>query len=87
MVLGGEAGVPESWIPWTGTARSRALLAKTASAMGYRLTPAGRYASASGSVAAMAREMTRQTIINLYGAKQTSAEQAMDIVRHMTFVG
>lgn len=87
MVLGGEAGVPESWIPWTGTARSRALLAKTAAGMGYRLTPAGRYASASTSVAAMAREMTRQTIINLYGAKQTSAEQAMDIVRHMTFVG
>jgi TP901 family phage tail tape measure protein len=87
MVLGGEAGVPESWIPWTGTARSRSLLAKTAAAMGYRLTPAGRYASAGVSAAAVAREVTRITNITLNGAKQTSAEQAADIVRHMTFVG
>jgi TP901 family phage tail tape measure protein len=87
MVLGGEAGVPESWIPWTGTARSRTLLAKTAAAMGYRLTPAGRYASAGVSAAAVAREVTRITNITLNGAKQTSAEQAADIVRHMTFVG
>jgi len=87
MVLGGEAGVPESWIPWTSSARSRALLAKTASAMGYQLTPAGRYASSSVAATAMAREMTRQVVINLYGAKQTAAEQAMDIARHMSFVG
>jgi TP901 family phage tail tape measure protein len=87
MVLGAEAGDVESWIPWNGSARSRALLAKTATAMGYQLTPAGRYASSTVAATAMAREMTRQIIINLYGAKQTSAEQAMDIARHMTFVG
>jgi hypothetical protein len=87
MVLGGEAGVPESWIPWNGSARSRALLAKTASAMGYQLTPAGRYAGGTTSATAVAREVTRQITVNLYGAKQSSAEQAMDIARHMSFVG
>jgi hypothetical protein len=87
MVLGGEAGVPESWIPWTSTARSRALLAKTASAMGYHLVPAGRYRSSGGSAAALAREVTKQITVNLYGARQTTAEQAHDIARHMQFVG
>ncbi|MFF4566191.1 phage tail tape measure protein [Streptomyces sp. NPDC001435] len=87
MVLGGEAGVPEAWIPWNRSARSRALLAKSAAAMGYRLTPAGRYASGGTTAADVAREMTRITNITLNGAKQTSAEQAMDIARHMTFVG
>jgi TP901 family phage tail tape measure protein len=87
MVLGGEAGVPESWIPWNSSSRSRALLAKTAAAMGYRLTPAGRYSSSGTSAAALAQEVTRQVTINLYGAKQSSAEQAADIARHMAFVG
>ncbi|MGW0626419.1 phage tail tape measure protein [Streptomyces sp. NPDC002758] len=86
MVLGGEAGVRESWIPWNSTARSRALLAKTASAMGYQLVPAGRYGSAP-SAAAVAREITRNTYITLNGAKQSSAEQAADIARHINFVG
>jgi hypothetical protein len=35
----------------------------------------------------MAREVTRQITVNLYGAKQTTAEQAADIARHMAFVG
>jgi hypothetical protein len=87
MVLGGEAGVPESWIPWNSSSRSRALLAKTASAMGYRLTPAGRYMSSSASAAAMAREVTRHIEVNLYGAKQSAAEQAHDIARIISFVG
>jgi hypothetical protein len=87
MVLGGEAGVPESWIPWTHTARSRALLAKTAAAMGYQLTPAGRYGSRGVSTAAVAREVTRQITVNLYGAKQSAAEQAHDIARVINFVG
>ena len=86
MVLGGEAGVTESWIPWNSSARSRALLAKTAASMGYQLTPAGRYGGGA-SVAAVAREVTRQITVNLYGAKQSTAEQAMDVARHMTFVG
>ncbi|MFE5131949.1 hypothetical protein, partial [Bacillus mobilis] len=37
-VLGGEAGVPEAWIPFDGSSRSRGLLARSAAAMGYRLT-------------------------------------------------
>lgn len=86
MVLGGEAGDVESWIPWNGSARSRALLGKTAAAMGYQLTPAGRYGGGA-SVAAVAREVTKQITVNLYGAKQSTAEQAMDVARHMSFVG
>jgi hypothetical protein len=87
MVLGAEAGVPESWIPWNHSARSRGLLAKTAAAMGYQLTPARRYGTAGVSAAAVAREITRNTYITLNGAKQSSAEQAADIARHMSFVG
>jgi hypothetical protein len=87
MVLGGEAGVPESWIPWNSSSRSRALLAKTASAMGYRLTPAGRDAGGQVSAAAMAQEVTRQITVNLYAAKQSTAEQAHDIARVISFVG
>jgi hypothetical protein len=87
MVLGGEAGVPEAWIPWNRSARSRSLLAKSAAAMGYQLVPAGRYGGGVVSASAVAREVNRQITVNLYGAKQTAAEQAMDIARHMTFVG
>lgn len=87
MVLGAEAGVPEAWIPWNDSARSRALLARTATAMGYRLTPAARYSGGGASTAALAREVTKNIEINLYGAKQSSAEQAADIARHMSFVG
>ncbi|MFB7360531.1 hypothetical protein ACFCZ0_41325, partial [Streptomyces gardneri] len=86
MVLGGEAGDVESWIPWNSSARSRALLAKTASAMGYQLVPAGRYGPGP-STAAAAREATKQITVNLYGAKQSTAEQAHDVARHMSFVG
>ncbi|MER6435419.1 phage tail tape measure protein [Streptomyces sp. NPDC001185] len=87
MVLGGEAGDRESWIPWNGSARSQALLAKTAAGMGYQLVPAGRYGGGPVSAAAMRREVTRQITVNLYGAKQTTAEQAADVARHMVFVG
>jgi len=87
MVLGGEAGVRESWIPWTTTARSKALLAKTAAGMGYHLVPAARYGSGGASTAAIAREVSRQITINLYGAKQSAAEQAHDIARVISFVG
>ncbi|MER5468040.1 phage tail tape measure protein [Streptomyces sp. NPDC002685] len=87
MVLGGEAGVRESWIPWNSSQRSRALLAKTAAGLGYQLVPAGRYGSGAPSAAAVAREMTRITNITLNGAKQSSAEQAQDLARHLTFVG
>lgn len=86
-VLAAEAGVPEAFIPLANTARSRALLSTAAAALGYRLVPASRYAAAGASTAAMAREVVKHIEINLYGAKQSSAEQAADIVRHMTFVG
>ncbi|MFB7500020.1 phage tail tape measure protein [Streptomyces sp. NPDC056161] len=86
VVLGGEAGVPESWIPLNNSARSRALLAQSATVMGYRLVSARQYGSPA-SVASLAREVTRQVTVNLYGAKQSAAEQAADIARHLAFVG
>lgn len=87
MVLGGEAGVSEAWIPLNHSARSRGLLAKSASAMGYQLVPAGRYGGSGTSTAAVAREVTKQLTVNLYGSKQSTAEQAHDIARVINFVG
>lgn len=86
MVLGAEAGVPESWIPWNRSARSRALLHKTAAAMGYQLVSAGRYRSAP-STAAVAREVTRHIEVHLHGSKQSTAEQAHDLARVINFIG
>ncbi|NUP23601.1 MAG: phage tail tape measure protein [Streptomyces sp.] len=86
LVLGGEAGVPESWIPHDGSARSRALLATTARALGYDARPAGRWGN-SRSADAAAHYDQRQTHVTLNGAKQTAGEQAADIVRHLTFIG
>ncbi|MFE4697293.1 phage tail tape measure protein [Streptomyces sp. NPDC056738] len=85
MVLGAEAGVRESWIPWNGTARSVGLLARTAAGMGYQLVPAGRYGGGGASTAAIAREVSKQITVNLYGAKQSVAEQAHDIARVISF--
>jgi hypothetical protein len=85
-VLAGEAG-PEAFIPLTNTARSRALLATTAAAYGYALVPASRYATSAAHGAGCQGHGDRVNNITLNGAKQTTAEQAADLVRHMTFVG
>ncbi len=87
LVLGAEAGVPESWIPHDGTARSRGLLAKTAAAMGYQLTPAARYAHAATAASAGGGSVTKHYEVHLHGAQQSSAEQAMDVARHMSLIG
>lgn len=87
MVLGGEAGVPEAWIPLNRAPRSKALLARSAASMGYRLVPAGRYGGAGASSAAVAREVSKHIEVNLYGAKQSAAEQAHDIARVISFTG
>ncbi|WP_411078511.1 hypothetical protein, partial [Streptomyces sp. cmx-10-25] len=87
LVLGGEAGVPESWIPHDGSARSRALLARTAARMGYQLTPAARYRSTAPSGGGGATTVTKHYEVYLHGAKQSSAEQAMDVARHMSLIG
>ncbi|MFF4246216.1 phage tail tape measure protein [Streptomyces sp. NPDC001822] len=86
LVLGGEAGVPESWIPHDGSARSRALLATTARALGYDARPAGRW-GAGRAAGAAAHYDQRTTTVTLNGAKQTAGEQAADIARHLTFIG
>ncbi|WP_432114013.1 phage tail tape measure protein [Streptomyces sp. S1] len=87
LVLGGEAGVPESWIPHDGTARSRALLARTAARMGYQLTPAARYRGAAPAAGGAGATVTKHYEVHLHGAKQSTAEQAMDVARHMSLLG
>ncbi|MFG2826118.1 phage tail tape measure protein [Streptomyces sp. NPDC048434] len=86
-VLAAEAGDVESWIPVNGSSRSAGLLARTAGLMGYQLIPAGRYGAARDTGQQTVREGDRTTTVNLYGAKQTSGEQARDIARHLAFVG
>ncbi|MFJ6579239.1 phage tail tape measure protein [Streptomyces sp. NPDC091368] len=87
LVLGGEAGVPESWIPHDGSARSRMLLARTAARMGYQLTPAARYRSTTQAAGGAGTTVTKHYEVHLHGAKQTGAEQAMDVARHMSLIG
>ncbi|MDX3527136.1 hypothetical protein P1P75_11950 [Streptomyces sp. ID05-39B] len=94
MVVGGEAGVTESWIPWTDTARSRTLLAQTAAAMGYRLLPAHAVSVtpahppwAGGQAPARTVDNRRTQNITLNGAHQSLAEQRADLLRHMTAIG
>ncbi|MEW5658359.1 phage tail tape measure protein [Streptomyces cinereoruber] len=87
LVLGGEAGVPESWIPHDGSARSRMLLARTATRMGYQLTPATRYRSTAQAGSGAGTTITRHYEVHLHGAKQSSAEQAMDVARQMSLIG
>ncbi|MEV5592242.1 phage tail tape measure protein [Streptomyces sp. NPDC052496] len=86
-VLAAEAGAVESWIPVDGSARSQGLLSRTAGLMGYQLVPAGRYGAARSEPSTVVREIARHTTVNLHGAKQSSAAQAADIARHLTFVG
>lgn len=87
LVLGGEAGAPESWIPHDGSARSRSLLQATAQLMGYAAVPAGRFRSADTAASSGDRAHGRPVTVNLYGASQSSAEQAHDIARRISFVG
>lgn len=86
-VVAAEAGHTESWIPWDGSARSSALLSATASAMGYQLVPAGRYAGAGGSGGPTTTTSTTHHEWHLHGAHQSLAEQKADLVRQMNFVG
>ncbi|KIZ16828.1 hypothetical protein SNA_17670 [Streptomyces natalensis ATCC 27448] len=86
-VLAGEAGVPEAFIPLNASIRSRALLAASAAALGFHLVPASRYASSGYRDHWSGGSGDRITNITLNGAKQSSAEQAADIARHMNFVG
>lgn len=51
---------------------------------GYTARPAGRFNSSGGG--GVVQQITKQYTINLYGAKQSSAEQAAEIQRHLAFV-
>lgn len=91
-ILWAEAG-PEAYIPLASSKRGRstALLAEVAAEFGYQLTPLAKdlmpVRSLAGPPAATpaAAGEGRDITVNLYGAKQESAEQAADIARHLTF--
>ncbi|WNI16611.1 phage tail tape measure protein [Actinacidiphila sp. ITFR-21] len=81
-VTAAEAGTVESWIPWNGSDRSRQLLARTATAFGYHLTPVRQSAAAP----VVQHTTTKHYETHLHGAGQTTAEQAADVARHMAFL-
>ena len=85
-VIAGEAKIPEAYIPINGSARSRALLATTARMLGYDARPADRWGP-PGHGGSSPYYDQRSTTVTLHGAKQSSAEQAADIVRHMQHIG
>ncbi|MFJ4738701.1 phage tail tape measure protein [Streptomyces sp. NPDC088775] len=85
-VLSGERGTGgEAWIPLGAgnRARSTALLSSVAGTFGYHLSPM-RGGRGGGTVV---QHITNQRTVTLNGAKQSSAEQAADVVRHMAFIG
>ncbi|MCW2902566.1 MAG: phage tail tape measure protein, partial [Streptosporangiaceae bacterium] len=84
-VLAGERG-PEAYIPLNNSARSRGILSATAAAFGSHVVPASRFTSGGYDNRPVVREGDRITNITLNGAKQSSAEQAADLVRHLSFV-
>ncbi|NYV73179.1 phage tail tape measure protein [Streptomyces sp. UH6] len=69
-VLAGEAGVPEAWIPWNGSARSVALLQKTAAALGYAAVPIGQaarlYAAPAAPPGWSGGQVAHSTTYNVY---------------------
>ncbi|MFD8949468.1 phage tail tape measure protein [Streptomyces xanthophaeus] len=54
-------------------------------AQGYAARPAGNFSSGGGG--GSVQHITKQYTINLYGSKQSSAEQAAEIQRHLQFLG
>lgn len=80
FVLGAAAGV-RIHAPRAEAEAQR--MADTMAAVRAR-SAAGRPA---GAVAAPVQHVHKATEIHLHGAKQTSAEQAMDLARYLTFVG
>jgi hypothetical protein len=89
-VLAGERGTGgEAYIPLGlgNRARSTAILGDVAGRFGYRLVPAGRFAGTAGGAPPGPQEVHHHRSVVLNGAKQDAAEQAADILRHMTVLG
>ncbi|MFJ5176722.1 phage tail tape measure protein [Streptomyces griseoviridis] len=83
-VVAGERGTGgEAYIPLGAgnRGRSTALLSSVAGTFGYSLTPVR--AAGGGTVV---HQVTNHRSVTLHGARQSSAEQAHDIVRHMEFI-
>jgi TP901 family phage tail tape measure protein len=86
MVLAGERGTGgEAWIPLGpgNRARSTGILAETAARFGYQLVAAGAFSPAGGGTSHGPTHVTRHNELHLHGAKQDSATQAQDLLRHM----
>lgn len=85
-VLSGERGTGgEAWIPLGAgnRARSTSLLSSVAGGFGFHLTPM----RGGGTGQPVVQNITNQRSVTLNGARQSSAEQLHDVVRHMTFIG
>ncbi|MEV7422875.1 phage tail tape measure protein [Streptomyces sp. NPDC091212] len=85
-VLAGERGTGgEAWIPLGAgnRARSTALLSSVAGLFGHHLSPV----RGGGGSQPVVQHITNNRSVQLNGAKQTSAEQAADVARHMAFIG
>ncbi|MFF1483148.1 phage tail tape measure protein [Streptomyces sp. NPDC058319] len=83
-VVAGERGTGgEAWIPLGAgnRARSTALLSSVAGTFGYHLTPVR-----GGGAGTVVQHVTNNRSVTLHGAKQSSAEQAADVVRQMAFI-
>lgn len=79
---GGEAFIP---LAMSNRARSTGILSAVAGMFGYQLTPVASRPGGGG--AGGATHITKHNEVHLHGARQTSAEQAADIVRRLAFVG
>lgn len=89
-VFAGERGTGgEAWIPlgMGNRARSTAILGDVAGRFGYQLLPAGRFAVASGGGSSGPQHITHHKTVHLHGAKQDTATQAADLLRHMVALG
>lgn len=82
----GEYVIKAASVRKHGLAAMDRLNAGYAPSPGYTARPAGRMGGGL-SGGQTVQQVTKHYTINLYGAKQSSADQAADIARHLQFVG
>lgn len=82
-ISNGEYVIKAASVRQYGVAMLDQLNAGRLSASGYTARPASQYGSGSGGQPA--QQVAKHYTINLYGAKQSSAEQAAEIQRHLAF--
>jgi hypothetical protein len=75
---GGEAYIP---LGAAKRGRSTEILSDVAARFGYQLVPVAQLAPGGGGGSSY--DQSRSNTVNLYGAKQSSAEQVADLMRHL----